>query len=110
MRRCIELAQLAQQKNNTPVGSLIVIDGEILVCKNDSIQNFNVLQKRLGKKAPSKKFVAERPGIIMVYDILELEGEDFRELPQESRREKLENLFHLNKDISQWKLSNTKEG
>jgi tRNA(adenine34) deaminase len=30
MRRCIELAQLAQQKNNTPVGSLIVIDGEIV--------------------------------------------------------------------------------
>ena len=30
MRRCIELAQLAQQENNTPVGSLIVIDGEIV--------------------------------------------------------------------------------
>lgn len=30
MKRCIELAQLAQLQGNTPVGSLIVIDNEIV--------------------------------------------------------------------------------
>jgi len=84
-----------------------VIDGEILIYKDDSILNFNVLQKRLGKKAPSKKFITERPSIIMAYDILELETEDLRELSQEIRRNKLEKLYVQNQDILQWKLSNT---
>ena len=30
MRRCIELAQIAQSRNNTPVGSVVVIDGVIV--------------------------------------------------------------------------------
>lgn len=30
MRRCIELAEIAQSHGNTPVGSLVVIDGEIV--------------------------------------------------------------------------------
>ena len=30
MRRCIELAGIAQMRNNTPVGSVVVIDGEIM--------------------------------------------------------------------------------
>lgn len=82
-----------------------VIDGEILVCKDDEIQNFNVLQKRLGKKAPSKKFVSERPGIIMAYDILEINNEDIRYLSQEGRRIHLEELYTKNSEILQWKLS-----
>jgi len=84
-----------------------VIDGEILVCKENKIQNFNVLQKRLGKKAPSKKFIAERPGIIMAYDLLEINNKDVRELSQEVRRNQLENLFGQNSEVPQWKLSHT---
>ena len=30
MRRCIELARIAQSRKNTPVGSVVVIDGEIV--------------------------------------------------------------------------------
>jgi tRNA(adenine34) deaminase len=30
MRRCIELAQIALRQNNTPVGSIVVLDGEII--------------------------------------------------------------------------------
>jgi tRNA(adenine34) deaminase len=30
MRRCIELARIAQSRNNSPVGSVVVIDGEIM--------------------------------------------------------------------------------
>ena len=30
MRRCIELAKFARQRHNTPVGSVVVLDGEIV--------------------------------------------------------------------------------
>ncbi len=30
MRRCIELAKIARNRNNTPVGSVVVIDGEVV--------------------------------------------------------------------------------
>ena len=30
MRRCIELARNAEQQRNTPVGSVVVLDGEIV--------------------------------------------------------------------------------
>ncbi len=30
MRRCIELAKIAQKRNNTPVGSVVVVDGEVV--------------------------------------------------------------------------------
>ena len=30
MRRCIELAQIARSRNNTPVGSVVVIGGEVV--------------------------------------------------------------------------------
>jgi tRNA(adenine34) deaminase len=30
MRRCIELARLAKQQGNTPVGSVVVLDGQII--------------------------------------------------------------------------------
>jgi tRNA(adenine34) deaminase len=30
MRRCIELARLAKEQGNTPVGSLVVLDGQVI--------------------------------------------------------------------------------
>jgi tRNA(adenine34) deaminase len=30
MRRCIELAQIAQRQHNTPVGSVVVLDGDVV--------------------------------------------------------------------------------
>ena len=36
MRRCIELAQIAQSQNNTPVGSVVVLDGDIV---DEGIEN-----------------------------------------------------------------------
>jgi len=82
-----------------------VIDGEILVYKENKIQNFNALQKRLGKNSPSKKFISEYPAIIMAYDILELNDIDIRQLPQSKRHEKLHNLYHQNKNILEWIFS-----
>lgn len=69
------------------------VDGEILVIKDGRIQNFNSLQKRLGRKKPGKKIRESHPASMMVYDILEIDGEDIRAMPQEDRRQRLEGWF-----------------
>lgn len=70
-----------------------VIDGEILVSKDDSIGSFNDLQKRLGRKKVSKKMLSEYPVFMKVYDLLEINSKDIRQESQEKRREELEDLF-----------------
>ena len=96
-----EFEKLLEVKND------FVVDGEILIVKEEQVQNFNVLQKRLGKKAPSKKFVNERPASLMLYDIIELDGVDLRNKSQLERREKLETIYNINADIPVWQLSPT---
>jgi DNA ligase-1 len=70
-----------------------VVDGEILVHKDNKLGNFNDLQKRLGRKSVSKKMLSELPASIMLYDIMEINGEDIRLLPQVERRKILEKLY-----------------
>ncbi|QBO57267.1 ATP-dependent DNA ligase [Chryseobacterium salivictor] len=70
-----------------------VIDGEILVVKDDRVLNFNELQKRLNRKTIPKKMLEELPCHIFVYDILELEFEDLRERSLSERRLLLESLL-----------------
>lgn len=53
-----------------------VIDGELIVKKNNKIASFNELQQRLNKKKPSKKLMDENPAHLIIYDILELNGEE----------------------------------
>jgi DNA ligase-1 len=63
-----------------------VVDGEILAL------DFASLQKRLGRKAPSKKLLAEIPCRFLAFDVLALGGEDVRGHPWEERRRALESL------------------
>lgn len=67
-----------------------VIDGEILAFAEGAPLSFNVLQKRLGRKKVSKALIEEAPVVLMVYDLLEFEGQDLRGLPLEKRREMVE--------------------
>ncbi|QIG89388.1 ATP-dependent DNA ligase [Chryseobacterium sp. POL2] len=73
-----------------------VLDGEILAFKDNSVLNFNELQKRLNRKSLTKKMLEEIPIVVFVYDLLEFEGEDYREKPLSLRREKLEKLLQNN--------------
>ncbi len=67
------------------------IDGELLVRNTDGgVAPFNDLQKRINRKAPSKKLQAQLPAFIRAYDILSLEGDDLRGLPFRERRKRLE--------------------
>ncbi|MFJ3075558.1 ATP-dependent DNA ligase [Pseudomonas sp. NPDC087029] len=86
-----ELHSLAQ---SLPDG--VVLDGEILVWKpgasNDAlaVQPFALLQQRLGRKTLGKKLLADAPVILQAYDLLEWQGEDWRNRPQHERRRQLQ--------------------
>ncbi|PQV47789.1 DNA ligase-1 [Jejuia pallidilutea] len=70
-----------------------VIDGEILALKDSNVLLFNDLQKRLNRKNISKKLLEEVPIGFYVYDILELNSKDIRDVALEKRRLFLEQLF-----------------
>jgi DNA ligase 1 len=69
-----------------------VIDGEIVVWKDDRPAPFNLLQQRIGRKLLTKKVLSEAPAGFIAYDLLEWAGEDWRARPQRERQQKLEAL------------------
>ena len=71
-----------------------VLDGEILVWPADAEQPapFAQLQRRLGRKAPGRKLLAECPANFVAYDLLEQGGDDWRQRPLSQRRAALEEL------------------
>lgn len=73
-----------------------VLDGEILAVLDDQVLNFSVLQQRLNRKTITKKMMQEIPIQTFVYDILELDGKDLREVDLVERRLFLENLVEQN--------------
>lgn len=82
--------EIAEAAEHLPDGT--VLDGELLVWKNDSVQPFAQLQRRIGRKAVGKKMLADFPVIFLGYDMLELNGEDSRSQPLRARRAALESI------------------
>jgi DNA ligase-1 len=72
-----------------------VIDGELVVKKNDKILSFNDLQKRIGRKKVSSKMLQSYPIHLIAYDILFLDNLDCRHLKLKERRKKLESFITL---------------
>lgn len=70
-----------------------VLDGEIVVWKDERPAPFNLLQQRIGRKTLTRKVLADAPVAFIAYDLLEAGGADLRELPQLQRRERLEGLL-----------------
>ncbi len=76
-----------------------VLDGELLVRgtaqggEAGGAASFNALQQRLGRKSVSGKMLKEYPAFVRLYDVLLLEGKDWREHPWKSRRATLEALM-----------------
>jgi len=89
-----ELHSLAQ---SLPDG--VVLDGEILVWKPGAsgeapaVQPFALLQQRIGRKTLGKKLLADAPVVLQAYDLLEWQGEDWRNRPQHERRQQLQRLI-----------------
>ena len=101
--------------NYLPDGT--VIDGELVAWKanhlNDSesnlsemateqtssgetnpaqVQPFALLQQRIGRKTLTAKIMENIPVVILAYDLLEWQGQDWRDKPQSARREQLEKV------------------
>lgn len=70
-----------------------VIDGEIVVWRDERVQPFAQLQQRIGRKNLSPKLLREAPAVLLAYDLLEWQGEDWRGRPQSARREMLERVL-----------------
>ncbi|WP_413293773.1 ATP-dependent DNA ligase [Bdellovibrio sp. HCB185ZH] len=79
--------ELAEIFSHLPEGS--VIDGEILIFKDEKISSFQALQRRLGRKKVSAQMLKEFPAGFMAYDCLENNGRDIR---QETLRERKQHL------------------
>nr|WP_314638108.1 ATP-dependent DNA ligase [uncultured Pseudomonas sp.] len=86
-----------------------VIDGEIVAWKaprpnTDDAFNpqspsapavlpFALLQQRIGRKTLDRKILEEVPVVVLAYDLLEWQGEDWRSQPQARRRDQLDQLI-----------------
>ncbi len=72
-----------------------VLDGELLVWnyKQQIPFDFSFLQKRINRKSPTRSIQIKYPIIFIVYDLLEINGKDIREIKLENRRIELEKYF-----------------
>lgn len=76
---------------NLPDGT--VLDGELLPWRGATVLPFAELQRRIGRKTLGKKLLAEVPVILLCYDLLEVNGVDWREQPLAVRRQQLEKII-----------------
>lgn len=70
-----------------------VLDGEILPFKAGKLLPFQFLQTRIGRKNLTRAVLDSAPVVLRAYDLLEFGGEDLRQLPFRTRRERLEQLL-----------------
>lgn len=83
--------EIADAAHDLPDGT--VLDGEILPWLDERVLPFSELQRRIGRKNLSAKFLAEVPVIVQCYDLLEHEGCDVREFDLATRRDLLEQVI-----------------
>lgn len=77
--------------SHLPAG--IVLDGEILAYREGKPLPFAELQKRLNRKSLTKKLLEEVPVAFMIYDVLEYESKDIRQMPLQDRKVILETVL-----------------
>lgn len=58
-----------------------------------AVAPFAALQRRLGRKAPGRTLLASHPAVFLAFDLLELDGSDWRTRPLCERRSALERLL-----------------
>ncbi len=69
-----------------------MIDGEIVVLAGGRVQPFTTLQKRLNRRAPGKKLLADAPVSFISFDLLRRAVMDLRSWPLHARRKRLAEL------------------
>lgn len=83
--------EVAEAGRALPDGT--VLDGEVLAWQAGSPLPFARLQRRLGRKIAGEKLRRQFPVVFLAYDLLEWNGEDWRDHPLTERRERLESLI-----------------
>ena len=71
-----------------------VLDGEILIWKNDKPASFADLQKRIGRIKVSARILSDFPAVFIAFDLLEQDGQDIRQTLQAERRRRLQEVAH----------------
>ena len=82
--------ELATMGEALPDGT--VLDGEIVVWREEKAQPFAELQRRIGRKLLGAKLLHDIPVVLLAYDLLEWQGRDLRTMPQQQRRALLDDL------------------
>ncbi|MFO8238767.1 MAG: ATP-dependent DNA ligase [Prochlorococcaceae cyanobacterium] len=79
------------------------LDGELIVWPEGAGRPapFSQLQRRLGRRAPGRRLLAECPAVFLAYDLLEQGGEDLRPWPLGRRRPALEALIREHQQAAQ---------
>jgi DNA ligase 1 len=95
--------ELAEAGALLPDGT--VLDGEVLPWRDGRPLPFALLQRRIGRKKPAPKILAEIPVVLLCYDLLEADGADVRERPLAERRERLEALLARSPAAARFPLS-----
>jgi len=99
--------EIAQAAAFLPDGT--VLDGEIMPWRDGRPLPFAQLQRRIGRKTLGAKILAEVPVVLVVYDLLELAGEDVRARPLAWRRARVADLLRNTRAESRFVLSPTVE-
>ncbi|WP_285008468.1 ATP-dependent DNA ligase [Pedobacter faecalis] len=84
-----------------------VLDGEILSVRDGQVQAFSLLQQRLNRKTISKSQLNDAPIGFFVYDLLEHNTRDMRDVALRERRRLLEQVFAEIGDATMVSLSPT---
>ena len=71
----------------------VVLDGEIVGYRGETILPFAHLQRRIGRKQLGKKILGDVPVAFLAFDLLELDGVDMRGAPLVARRAALERVI-----------------
>tara|TARA_B100001287_G_scaffold91833_1_gene76986 strand:- start:9874 stop:11475 length:1602 start_codon:yes stop_codon:yes gene_type:complete len=93
-----QFPEIIQMGIDLPNGT--VIDGELLVFKDNNIGSFNDLQKRLGRKKVGKIILEKYPVVLKAYDLLENKQKDIRSQAYHQRRSMLHFLVNEIDNVS----------
>jgi len=79
-------------ENAASIGHDVLFDGEVLAHREGRVLRFFELQRRLGRKKVSAELRDEVPVVLVVFDLLWLDGRALLDEPLETRRRLMEGL------------------
>jgi DNA ligase-1 len=82
-----------------------VLDGELLPWSDGRPLPFAQMQRRIGRRSPTRKILDEIPVVLVAYDLLEASGQDLRAEPLDDRRRRLAALLAMTPSAGRLTLS-----